>query len=111
MWDELVERKFGGPDRKGTGPPGGREDSDQILQALGAVASDTPAIAFSKELIEEYPEAKVVLVERKIESWYNSFVHAVIELRLMPKERLLEFALADGWEPLCKFLGKPTYLN
>jgi hypothetical protein len=26
---------------------------------------------------------------------------------LVPKERLLEWSAEDGWEPLCKFLGKP----
>ena len=26
----------------------------------------------------------------------------------MPKERLLEVNVADGWEPLCKFLGRPV---
>lgn len=26
---------------------------------------------------------------------------------LVPKERLLEWKVEDGWEPLCKFLGKP----
>lgn len=25
---------------------------------------------------------------------------------LVPKERLLEWYIEDGWEPLCKFLGK-----
>ena len=25
---------------------------------------------------------------------------------LVPKERLLEWSIEDGWEPLCKFLGK-----
>ena len=25
---------------------------------------------------------------------------------LVPKERLLEWTAKDGWEPLCKFLGK-----
>lgn len=25
---------------------------------------------------------------------------------LVPKERLLEWEIGDGWEPLCKFLGK-----
>jgi hypothetical protein len=25
---------------------------------------------------------------------------------LVPKERLLEWDVIDGWEPLCKFLGK-----
>lgn len=26
---------------------------------------------------------------------------------LVPKERLLEWTVQDGWEPLCKFLDKP----
>lgn len=26
--------------------------------------------------------------------------------RLVPKERLLEFRVEEGWEPLCRFLGK-----
>lgn len=25
---------------------------------------------------------------------------------LVPKERLLEWTVEDGWEPLCEFLGK-----
>jgi hypothetical protein len=27
---------------------------------------------------------------------------------LVPKERLLEWYVEDGWEPLCEFLGKPV---
>ena len=27
---------------------------------------------------------------------------------LVPKERLLEWTVNDGWEPLCKFLDKPV---
>lgn len=27
---------------------------------------------------------------------------------LVPKERLLEWYVEDGWGPLCKFLGKPV---
>lgn len=30
---------------------------------------------------------------------------------LVPKERLLEWSVEDGWEPLCKFLGKPVPEN
>lgn len=26
----------------------------------------------------------------------------------LPRERLLEWSVKDGWEPLCKFLGKPV---
>ncbi|KAJ7323597.1 P-loop containing nucleoside triphosphate hydrolase protein [Mycena albidolilacea] len=27
--------------------------------------------------------------------------------RMVPRERLLEYRVGEGWEPLCKFLGKP----
>lgn len=27
---------------------------------------------------------------------------------LVPKDRLLEWHIEDGWEPLCKFLNKPV---
>jgi hypothetical protein len=27
---------------------------------------------------------------------------------LVPTERLLEWTVEDGWEPLCEFLGKPV---
>jgi hypothetical protein len=27
---------------------------------------------------------------------------------MVPKDRLLEWYIEDGWEPLCKFLGKPV---
>jgi len=26
---------------------------------------------------------------------------------IVPEDRLLEMQIQDGWEPLCKFLGKP----
>lgn len=32
--------------------------------------------------------------------------HYALVRSLVPKERLLEYRVSDGWEPLCKFLGK-----
>ncbi|KAK4225773.1 hypothetical protein QBC38DRAFT_481997 [Podospora fimiseda] len=34
--------------------------------------------------------------------------HCAMIRGLVPKERLLEWYIEDGWEPLCKFLGKPV---
>ena len=34
---------------------------------------DAPAISFAEELIEVYPDAKVILVDRYVERWYTSF--------------------------------------
>jgi Sulfotransferase domain len=115
---------------------------------------DTPACWYYQDLMETFPEAKVILTVREPERWYESFVrlrttvnrfHPVSRLipkmakmyrlidalqdkvfggslerpncirvfnehndavqRIVPKDRLLVFRVADGWEPLCQFLG------
>ncbi|RFU81558.1 nad dependent epimerase dehydratase [Trichoderma arundinaceum] len=135
----------------------------QLLAALEDVfagfvgATDTTAFDFLPELMELYPDAKVVLVTRNQEAWWRSFKvvadnagsklmgyitmplpgvrwfidtargffeaaedrtghecnphwieqHNDYVRRLVPRDRLLEVELGSGWEPLCKFLGKP----
>lgn len=142
------------------GPRYTRREWDQLLGSYSAVSADAPAVAFAEDLISAYPEALVILVERKMESWYRSFDtniitaawnfvaaldpwhlgpvrrchrrwvtgwmdshcrgemrekarqtyrdHYALVRRVTPKGRLLEFKLEDGWESLCKFLGKPV---
>ncbi len=156
MWLRAFDAKFA---RKGK--PFTRNDWDRLLADYGAV-TDIPALAFWEDLVDAYPEAKAVLMERDIESWYKSFddavvpcmwgrfkdliayyerdfmgpihdvhrrwatdwmgVHSAEEMRAaakdryrehyaavrrtVPEERLLEYGLGSGWEPLCAFLGK-----
>ncbi|KAI0015682.1 hypothetical protein F4780DRAFT_51174 [Xylariomycetidae sp. FL0641] len=131
--------------------------------------TDLPGIAFLPELLELYPDAKVVLVRRDPVKWWKSlgvlmavvpawlpvlmapvpgwrYIPKFINIytrdmlkmggtldsnakgidgltnlggprlletwneyvrSLVPKERLLEMELREGWEPLCKFLDKP----
>lgn len=153
MWMDALCAKY---DKKGK--PFTREDWDQLLGNSQAVC-DWPAIAFAKELIEAYPEAKVVLTNRDVDSWHASTMKTVYwrvtdgELRwlsnfdwaasmyypmlkkffdsffegdfpnrgkdvfrkhyeevrnLVPKDRLLEYKVTDGWGPLCDFLGEPV---
>ncbi len=73
MWNEALDAKFAGKGDKFT-----RNEWDQTLHEFGAVSSDTPAIAFAEDLIEAYPEAKVILVDRDIDSWFDSFDQNVI---------------------------------
>ncbi|KAJ7610979.1 P-loop containing nucleoside triphosphate hydrolase protein [Roridomyces roridus] len=156
MWVEAYQAKFQGKGKFG------RAEFDKILGHCRAVC-DAPCNSFGPELIEAYPEAKVLLVERDIESWYKSWnvvldgifdktfhvaewfdpawmgrLAALVRIwmnedlesptmpeaqkvsrdkyrahyaeirRVTPKERLLEYELGSGWEPLCKFLGKPV---
>jgi len=156
MWRELLDAKFEG---KGTVT---KEKFDGLLGHCGAVTA-MPCHLFAAELMSFYPDAKIVLVERDIESWYKSWSaflenafnpvlpmlakldpqflgrivgvggmgvhkqvgsatslkaakarskeeyrkHYALVRSLAPKDRVLEYRLGDGWEPLCKFLGKP----
>ncbi|RYP67874.1 hypothetical protein DL771_006982 [Monosporascus sp. 5C6A] len=153
FWMDALRAKY-----DGVGKPFEREDWDKLMGHCQAVC-DWPAIAFAKELIEAYPEAKVVLTNRDVDSWHASTLRTVYwrvtdpELRalsyvswaagmyypmlkkffdtfflgdfpnkgkevflrhydevrsLVPPERLLEYKVADGWEPLCEFLGEPV---
>lgn len=151
FWMDALRAKY-----DGVGKPFEREDWDQLMGHCQAVC-DWPAIAFAKELIEAYPEAKVVLTNRDVDSWHASTLRTVYwrvtdpelkalarinswaagmyqpmlqkffdtffrgdfpnqgkdvflrhyeEVRsLVPKDRLLEYKVSDGWDPLCDFLG------
>lgn len=69
LWYEALRAKY-----DGIGNPFGREDFDQLLGNCQAVC-DFPAAAFSRELIEAYPEAKVILTDRDVDEWHRS-VHS-----------------------------------
>lgn len=154
MWVDALRAKY-----EGVGSFG-RAEFDQLLGHVGAV-TDAPCILFAAELLDAYPDAKVVLVERDIDAWYKSFETLVTAAmnpflnlfcytdpawmgriqkvgmmwmkyqvgattsneakanakdmyrayyadirRITPKEKLLEYKLGSGWEPLCAFLGK-----
>jgi hypothetical protein len=163
MWQEGPEIKFYGSSKlspPGAGSPFGRAEFDNLTGHF-EVISDVPAIIFAKELVDAYPDAKVIIVERDVEAWYKSFNDTIIngtfdpittfvcaldaplgsflaltktyvrgwfkantekefqknardtyikhyELvrAVVPKDRLLDFKLEDGWAPLCAFLGK-----
>ncbi|KAJ7722514.1 P-loop containing nucleoside triphosphate hydrolase protein, partial [Mycena metata] len=66
MWTEAINAKFFGKGRLYV-----REDWDRLLGHCQAV-TDSPHYLFAKELIEAYPEAKVVLTIRDPDSWWRS---------------------------------------
>lgn len=142
---------------------GGKDvDADALFDGFKA-AVDVPAALYYKELMEAFPNAKVVLSMRDPDKWYNSVMDTLFEnftlnklpwhmrpflpeavlhrrmvdecfytgifegriedrefakqkylehveevKRVVPADRLLLFNLADGWGPLCKFLGVPV---
>jgi hypothetical protein len=131
----------------------------------GYVATtDWPGVAFWRELVEAYPDAKVILTTRDAARWYESVTSTVFaamtgefpeteekyrrfeaaeqltafgragvigrsfegriddrdhviacyerhnsEVRnAVASERLLDYKVSQGWEPLCGFLGVPV---
>ena len=72
MWDEALDAKF-----SGIGKPFTLEDWDKLLGLHSAVSTDPPASGFAEELIALYPDAKVILIEREIESWFTTFDNAI----------------------------------
>ena len=113
--------------------------------------SDIPTAIFYEELINAYPEAKIILTTRDEDKWFESMKATVWHLQesrraasaagipyrlselqyehvwggdpdkygrakyrehnerlkaIAPSNRLLEYQVQQGWEPLCAFLGK-----
>jgi hypothetical protein len=85
MWHEALRAKY-----DGVGAPYTRADWDQLLGHCQAVC-DWPAIAFAKELIEAYPEAKVVLTDRDVDSWHASTMRTVYWRVTDPELRFLQY--------------------
>ncbi|KAF7558593.1 hypothetical protein G7046_g5556 [Stylonectria norvegica] len=71
MWMDALTAKY-----DGVGKPFTRAEWDKLLGNAQAVC-DWPSIAFARELIEAYPEAKVVLTNRDVDSWHASTMKTV----------------------------------
>jgi len=64
---------------------------------------------FNRELVVNVPtngHPELLTDLPTLEAGYDAWVDFV--RRTVPKERLLEFNVKQGWEPLCAFLGKPV---
>jgi hypothetical protein len=132
-------------------------DEASLDKALDGYRStvDWPGVFFWKELIEKYPDAKVVLTVRDPQEWYASAERTIWAAANAPRrpgmerfremaeatnwngtfdgrfgdrdhairvftehndevrrtvepERLLEYEVGQGWQPLCDFLGTPV---
>ena len=156
-WERAIDAKW-----HNKGVPFERPEWDELLGHCAAV-TDFPCTAFWRELVAAYPDAKVILVQRDEDKWYDSFCEGIIAPMFTPtgkftlnyieplmgsrvgagalkvaqgwcgaeteegmkanawaayrrhykevkavvsKDKLLEFQLGSGWEPLCRFLGR-----
>ncbi|KNG49919.1 P-loop containing nucleoside triphosphate hydrolase protein [Stemphylium lycopersici] len=75
LWQEAINLTLLPPrDRSSSQQnqtPYGRPEFDKILGSYDAVM-DLPGCVFAKELMEAYPDAKVILTKRKYEDWEHS---------------------------------------
>ena len=92
LWIDLTDRKYPPNGQRAIEKPITAPDLDKVIGDCGAV-TDMPCAAFWRELMEAYPKAKVVLVERDLESWYRSFDQAVIQGLMSMKGQIL----ANHW--------------
>lgn len=70
-WTDAIKTKFAGE-----GKPYTREDWDKLLGQSQACV-DLPTALFTLELVQAYPEAKVVMLNRDPEKWYESVLATV----------------------------------
>lgn len=78
MWIDALKAKFGAEGKKWT-----REDWDKLLGQSQACV-DLPTALFTLELAEAYPEAKIVILNRDPEKWYESVLDSVYKAMKPP---------------------------
>ncbi|KAK1481796.1 hypothetical protein CTAM01_13854 [Colletotrichum tamarilloi] len=78
-----------------------RKDWDELFGSYDAVTD--LSCFWAVQLIDAYPDAKIILTERDFDKWFPSFDSQVIQPLFGP---WVDVFLKDGWEPLCKFLEK-----
>ncbi|TWU71559.1 hypothetical protein ED733_000209 [Metarhizium rileyi] len=71
LWIEALEVKFDGKGEKWT-----REDWDKLLGRSQACV-DMPSALFTLELAEAYPEAKIIILNRDADGWFESCLGSV----------------------------------
>lgn len=77
QWALLGRRKYGLSGSHKGNPVITREDFDEVLGDAEAV-TDQPCSIFGLELIKAYPEAKVILNHREVDSWYQSMCALIL---------------------------------
>lgn len=73
-------------------------DFDKVLWRYDAI-TDTPCVLFSEELLTAYPDAKVILTERDVDSWVASMQRSYYKVLMSRGMQIMRFLDAE-------FLGK-----
>lgn len=87
LWIRAIKAKFAG---EGTFE---KHDWDKLLGHCQAVC-DIPAAFFGPELADVYPDAKVIVLNRDPERWYDSVYNSIHSERSLPAKLKMVFCLA-----------------
>lgn len=92
QWARALDAKYNG---KGTFT---RADWDHLLGKYQATC-DLPAAFFSAELAEAYPDAKVVILNRDPEKWYESVLNSIykhaLQMSVWDKMQMMHRVMLD----------------
>ena len=88
LWEEAIDAKF-----FGKGKPFGKEEFDKILADYDS-GSDLPFVLFADELVESYPDAKVILTERNPDKWIESMRQTIYLIHSWSSWDLVKY-----WDP------------
>ncbi|KAF2120106.1 P-loop containing nucleoside triphosphate hydrolase protein [Lophiotrema nucula] len=81
LFEEATKAKLLGQGKLWTG-----EELDRVLQNYTAL-EDIPCLHFVDELLEQYPDAKVILTTRDVDSWQKSMeqsFYKILDIRILP---------------------------
>lgn len=107
MWLEAIKGKWFG------GKPFTKTEWDMLLGHCQAVC-DFPACAFAEELIEAYPDAKVILTNRPVDAWYKSCIGTIrnsMTSNLLYYMGFFDTEVMGKWTPMTRALFKGVFDN
>ncbi|KAH8724202.1 P-loop containing nucleoside triphosphate hydrolase protein [Phaeosphaeriaceae sp. PMI808] len=107
FWEEALRAKF-----LGDGKPFGRVEFDKFLGRFD-VLEDIPSILFADELLQAYPDAKVILTNRAVEPWLASMNATFFTKLWGPYTRILRIIMTH-WgrgNPSDRAALRQTYLD
>ncbi|KAK5996010.1 hypothetical protein PT974_04433 [Cladobotryum mycophilum] len=104
LWIEAIESTF--IDQK----PYGRAEFDILLQGFDATL-DIPAAIFAEQLVKAYPEAKVILTTRSVDSWIRSMNNTVWQHFRWPSYRILSYIEPEFMGTIIKLLDLIFYVH
>ena len=101
-----------------------RDDLDAWYRSMQATFQELPQTTFSGKF-KSWFGGEIYWLRRTFEEWICRFFYDDIDATgkwryrehvymirgLVPKEKLLEWTVDDGWGPLCDFLGKEVPKN